>query len=47
MDEGIFSEITSAFSFSVLAELVSNKKISKYEKVVIPITGSGLKEPIH
>ena len=45
-DEGIFSEITCAFSFSVLQKLVNNKVITKNQKVVIPITGSGLKETI-
>ena len=46
-DEGIFSEITSAFSFSILEKLVNDKVITKNQKVVIPITGSGLKETIH
>ena len=45
-EEGIFSEKTCAFSFSALEKLVAKGVIKKEEKIVIPITGSGLKEPI-
>lgn len=43
-EEGVFSEKTCAFSFSTLEKLVREGVIGKNEKVVIPITGSGLKE---
>ena len=43
-EEGVFSEKTCAFSFSTLAKLVREGVIGKNEKVIIPITGSGLKE---
>ena len=45
-EEGIFCEKTCAFSFSALEKLVANGVIKKDEKIVIPITGSGLKEAI-
>ena len=45
-EEGIFCEKTCAFSFSALEKLVANGVIKKEEKIVIPITGSGLKEAI-
>ena len=45
-EEGIFCEKTSAFSFSALEKLFSKGVIKKEEKIVIPITGSGLKEAI-
>ena len=43
-EEGIFSEKTCAFSFSSLEKLVNENIIKKDETVLIPITGSGLKE---
>ncbi len=43
-EEGIFSEKTCAFSFSSLEKLVTENAIKKDETVLIPITGSGLKE---
>ena len=45
-EEGIFSEITCAFVFPALEKLIRNKKIKKDETILLPITGSGLKEPI-
>ena len=45
-EEGIFSEITCAFVFPALKKLIKDKKIKKDDTVLLPITGSGLKEPI-
>jgi threonine synthase len=45
-DEGIFCEVTSAAAFAGLEQLMSAGKIGKNDSVVIPITGSGLKEPL-
>ena len=45
-EEGIFSEITCAFVFPALEKLIKDKKIKKDETILLPITGSGLKEPI-
>ena len=43
-EEGIYSEKTCAFSFATLEKLVKSGIIKKNEKIIIPITGSGLKE---
>ena len=45
-EEGIFCEPTSATTFAGLEALVSAGKIKQTAKVAIPITGSGLKEPV-
>lgn len=45
-DEGIFCEVTSAAAFSGLQQLIANGSIGSHDSVVIPITGSGLKEPL-
>jgi threonine synthase len=42
--EGIFMEPTSAAAFAGLARLASAGKIGPSESVVVPITGSGLKD---
>ena len=42
-EEGIYSEKTCAFSFATLEKLVKSGIIKKNEKIIIPITGSGLK----
>jgi threonine synthase len=44
--EGIFCEPTSATAFSGLESLLEQGTISKDENVLIPITGTGLKEPL-
>jgi threonine synthase len=44
--EGIFCEPTSATAFSGLENLLEQGTISKDENVLIPITGTGLKEPL-
>ena len=45
--EGIFCEPTSATAFAGLEKLVYSGSIKSSEKVLIPITGSGLKDLIH
>jgi threonine synthase len=45
--EGLFVEITSAVAFAGLAELIKSGTIQKGSSVCVPITGSGLKEPLH
>lgn len=45
-DEGIFCEATSAAAFAGLEKLVASGAIKSGESVLIPITGSGLKEPL-
>lgn len=45
-DEGIFCEATSATAFAGLEKLIAEGKIRQDEPVLIPITGSGLKEPV-
>jgi threonine synthase len=45
-DEGIFCEVTSAAAFAGLEQLLASGKIGDNDSVVIPITGSGLKEPL-
>ena len=44
--EGVFCEVTSAIAFAGLEKLLSESKINKSSTVVIPITGTGLKEPL-
>ena len=43
-NEGLFCEPTSAAAFAGLENLVHEKRINKTERVLIPITGSGLKD---
>ena len=45
-DEGIFCEVTSAVAFAGLERLIEYGVISPDESVLVPITGSGLKEPV-
>ena len=42
--EGLFCEPTSAAAFAGLEILINKKHINKNERVLIPITGSGLKD---
>ncbi|SVC47538.1 uncharacterized protein METZ01_LOCUS300392, partial [marine metagenome] len=42
--EGLFCEPTSAAAFAGLENLINGKQIDKNESVLIPITGSGLKD---
>ena len=42
--EGLFCEPTSAAAFAGLENLINGKQIDKNERVLIPITGSGLKD---
>lgn len=44
--EGIFAEMTSAGAFAALEKLIAAGTIEKGASVCIPITGSGLKEPL-
>jgi threonine synthase len=44
--EGIFAEITSAVAFAGLEKLIDTGTIERGATVCIPITGSGLKEPL-
>ena len=44
--EGLFCEPTSAAAFAGLSELVESGAIGSNEAVLVPITGSGLKDPI-
>ncbi len=43
---GIFCEVTSAAAFAGLEKLVELGKIDNDARVVVPMTGSGLKEPL-
>ncbi len=43
---GIFCEVTSAAAFAGIEILVENSDMPSDARVVIPITGSGLKEPL-
>ena len=43
---GLFCEVTSAAAFAGLETLIANGDVPSEAKVVIPITGSGLKEPL-
>ncbi len=45
-NEGIFCEVTSAAAFAGLRQLVVSAQIGSTARVLIPITGSGLKEPL-
>lgn len=45
-DVGIFCEATSAAAFAGLETMVARGDISKESRVLVPITGSGLKEPL-
>jgi len=45
-EAGIFCEMTSAAAFGGLAAMIANGAISEDAQVLIPITGSGLKEPV-
>ena len=42
--EGIYAEPTSAAAFAGLAELVRTGKVAASERVLVPVTGSGLKD---
>ena len=44
--EGLFAEMTSAGAFAGLAELIESGVIERDSNVCVPITGSGLKEPL-
>jgi len=44
--EGIFCEATSAAALAGLEQLVRNGHIGPSDRVLLPITGSGLKEPL-
>ena len=44
--EGVFAEMTSAGAFAGLAELIESGVIERDSNVCVPITGSGLKEPL-
>ncbi len=45
-DEGIFCEATSAAAFAGLERLLASGAIGRQESVLVPVTGSGLKEPV-
>ena len=44
--EGIFCEATSAAAFAGLQQLVASQQVGADSRVLIPVTGSGLKEPV-
>jgi threonine synthase len=44
--EGIFCEATSAAAFAGLEQLVRLGVVRRGEEALLPITGSGLKEPL-
>lgn len=44
--EGVFAEMTSAGAFAGLAQLIDSGVIERDSNVCVPITGSGLKEPL-
>ena len=44
--EGLFCEPTSAAALAGLAKLIESGVIGDNETVLVPITGSGLKDPI-
>ena len=44
-DEGLFCEATSAVAFAGVENLVADGRIKPGDIVVVPVTGSGLKEP--
>lgn len=45
-EEGIFCEATSAAAFAGLERLVRDGVIGQGSRVLVPVTGSGLKEPV-
>ncbi len=46
ISEGIFGEATSAVAFAGLERLIGDGVIASDDRVVVPVTGSGLKEPL-
>ncbi|KAA1302069.1 MAG: threonine synthase, partial [SAR202 cluster bacterium] len=44
--EGLFSEMTSAGAFAGLESLIESGEIEQGSNVCVPVTGSGLKEPL-
>ena len=44
-EEGLFCEATSAVAFAGVEALVASGRIRRGDSVVVPVTGSGLKEP--
>jgi threonine synthase len=44
--EGVFAEMTSAGAFAGLAGLIESGVIERGSSVCVPVTGSGLKEPL-
>ena len=46
-EAGIFCEVTSAAAFAGLEAMVSEGFIGEDARVVVPVTGSGLKEPVY
>jgi len=46
VSEGIFAEMTSAGAFAGLEKLIDSGVIKRDSNVCVPITGSGLKEPL-
>ena len=44
--EGVFAEMTSAGAFAGLEHMISSGVIGRDSNVCVPITGSGLKEPL-
>jgi len=44
--EGVFCEATSAAAFAGLAALIESGAIKRGAQVLVPVTGSGLKEPL-
>ena len=45
--EGVFAEMTSSGAFAGLAQLIESGVIERDSNVCVPITGSGLKEPLN
>ena len=45
-EEGVFCEATSAAAFAGLEQLIQRGVIPMQSRVLVPITGSGLKEPL-
>ena len=45
-ESGIFCEVTSAAAFAGLEQLVNEELIGEDARVLVPVTGSGLKEPL-
>jgi threonine synthase len=44
--EGVYAESTSAAAFVGLEKLVEDGTIPRGDSVLVPVTGSGLKEPL-